>query len=139
MKRPITIGEERGVTLIGQLATLAIMGIAVIVLLSGLSSGSRGISLVQERVTTSNYARRQMEAIKAATYRANPAVDPYPPVPAPGIYTATVSVSYWVSPTFQATVPDPDQGLQFITVTIESTLDPGTALFTLEDYKAERP
>ena len=139
MKRSITIAGERGATLIGQLATLAIMGIAVIVVLSGLSSGSRGISLVQERVTTSNYARRQMEAIKAATYRADPLSEPYPPVPAPGIYTATVAVSYWVSPTFEAAAPYPDQGLQFITVTIESTLDPGTALFTLEDYKAARP
>ena len=138
MKRSITIAGERGATLIGQLAALAVMGIAVMILLSGLSSGSRGISIVQERVTASNYARHQMEAIKAAAYRANPTIQPYPMVPAPGIYTATVAVSYWVSPTFQGTVPATDEGLQFITVTVESTMDPGTDLFNLEDYKSDR-
>ena len=139
MKRTLVISGERGATLVGQLAALAVMGIAVVVLLSGLASGSRGISIVQERVTASNYARHQMEAIKASTYRANPTVLPYPVVPAPGIYTTTVAVSYWVSPTFQTTIPGEDSGLQLITVTVESTLDPGEDLFALEGYKAVRP
>jgi hypothetical protein len=131
-------GDEKGATLVGQLAALGIIGLALIMLLVGLASSGRGLALVQERVMAANCARRQMEAIKAASYRANPTVAPYPTVATTGIYSASVEVSYWISTTFQSAVPGQDYGLQFITVTVYSILDPGEPVLTLEDYKGDR-
>ena len=130
--------EERGTTLVGELVTLAIIGLALIMLLAGLASSGRGLALVQARVMASNCARRQMEAIKAASYRANPTVEPYPTVETTGIYSASVEVSYWISTTFQSPVPGQDYGLQFITVTVYSILDLSEPVLTLENFKGDR-
>lgn len=130
--------QERGSTFVTELVALAIVGLALLILLSAFSPGSAGVAVVQQRVTAENLARGQMETIKAAPYQANPTTVPYPTVSAPSNYTLDIEVSYWVSPTFTSSVPGVDQGLQWITVTVHSLQREGKAVFSLEDYKGDR-
>lgn len=129
---------ERGSTFIGQLVALAIVGSALVLLLGAFAPSGTGVAVVRQRVSAENYARKQMEAIKAAPYQPNPTVQPYPTVAMNPGYSATIEVSYWISATqiFSSTVND--DGLQHITVKVYSVSRPGAPLVTLEDYKGER-
>ena len=83
--------HERGATFVTELVALAIVGLALLVLISAFSPGSAGVAVVQQRVTAENLARRQMEAIKASPYQVNPTTAPYPTVPAPSPVARSVS------------------------------------------------
>lgn len=129
---------ERGSTFIGQLVALAIVGGALALLMGTFAPSGMGVAVVRQRVTAENYARKQMEAIKAAPYQPNPTVQPYPTVEMSSNYGVNIEVSYWVSDTqtFVSTVND--DGLQRITVEVYATERPNEALVTLEDYKGVR-
>ena len=60
------VRDERGSTLVGELIALAIVGTALVALLSGLSTSSLGVRVVEHRVSAENVARSQMEEIKKA-------------------------------------------------------------------------
>ena len=132
--------REGGYTLVGVLVALVIIGAAIMVLLSALSTAGRGVGIMNRRVTAENLACAQMEVIKGANYRANPTVQPYPTIALPSSYTMTIEVSYWVSPTFQSDVPAPadDEGLQRLEIAVYSEMQPGAPLFVLQGYKGER-
>lgn len=133
--------RESGATLVGELLALAIIGSVIVIMLSGLSTSSAGVAIVRQRVTAENYARQQMEMIKAAAYRVDPTAVPYPSVALTSSYTMTVGIRYWISPTFTITVPtaELDQGLQEVTVSVASSRAPETSLFVLQGYKGNRP
>lgn len=135
------VTEERGSTLVGELIALAIIGTALVALLSGLSTSSLGVRVVEHHVSAENVARSQMEAIKAAPYQPNPTAVPYPGVSVPSGYDLTIDVSYWMTATgsFASALPETDSGLQHIRVEVRSTSDPGSISFALEDYKGDRP
>ncbi len=133
--------RERGTTLVGELLAIAIIGTVVVVLLSGLSASGLGVAVVRQRVTAENYARQEMEAIKMASYRANPTTVPYPMVTISAPYSMSVGVRYWISPTFTVSVPvsGTDQGLQEITIDVYAEQATTSPVFTLQGYKGERP
>ena len=127
--------------MVGELIALAIVGTALVALLTGLSTSSLGVRVVEHRVSAENIARSQMEAIKAAPYQPNPTAVPYPTVSVPSGYGLTVDVSYWMTATgtFTSTLPNTDSGLQHIRVEVRSTGDSGSIAFALEGYKGDRP
>ena len=130
--------NERGFSLIEELVALAIMAAAVLMLLGAFSPSSKGVALIRRRVSAETLARSQMEAIKAAPYRSNPAGDPYPAVESTAAYSVTVDVSYWVSPTFEVDPPEADGGLQKVVVSVYALAVPENAMCVLEGYKGDR-
>lgn len=128
-----------GYTLLSVLVALAIIGAALMILLSALSTTSRGVSAVNQRVTAENLARTQMEDIKSADYRPNPTAEPYPTIALPSAYTMTIEVSYWVSSTaqFESSVPATNT-LQRVEISTYSERQPGSPLFVLQGYKGDR-
>ena len=130
--------DQRGGSLVGDLVTLAIIGTALLIMLSGLSTSSGSVALVEQRISAENYARQQMELIKQAEYRANPTAQPYPTIQPSGPYTHSVEVTYWLSATqtFSGSPPATDDGMQKIAVQVYGN---GKLLFALEDYKVNRP
>ncbi|OGO04294.1 MAG: hypothetical protein A2Y73_00175 [Chloroflexi bacterium RBG_13_56_8] len=131
--------NQRGATLLGELLALAIVGGALFILLTGLSTSSRGVAVEEQHVTAENYARKQIEAIKAVPYQANPTVVPYPTIEVEENYEVEVQVTYWLSPTGPfVPVVQPASGLQNIQVQVfaEGESQP---TFILDTYKVDRP
>jgi type II secretory pathway pseudopilin PulG len=122
---------------------MAIIAAALLVLVGGLGVSSTSVRIIEQRVSAENLARRQIELIKAAPYRVNPTTVPYPILSNSGVYSVTVDVSYWVSPTFVSVMPNPttspDSGLQRINVRLHSSQHAGGPVFSLEGYKVNRP
>ena len=137
LKAVIMLSGDSGSTLVGELVAVAILGLALVVLLSAISTGMMGMAIVEKRVAGENLARRQLEEIKAADYQANPTVQPYPAIPVDGPYSVTVTVTHWVSPTgpFATAMQSPDSGLQCIAVTVSHDGEPAARL---EGFKVRR-
>jgi type II secretory pathway pseudopilin PulG len=133
--------DQRGASLISELLALSIVGATLLILLNGLSVSSRGAMLVERRVSAENHARRQIEAIKTAPYQANPTAVPYPMIETTNAYTVAVTVEGW-NPAVETFEPLPlaeDSGLQRVIVAIYAGMDPAGPVFSLEDYKGDRP
>ena len=132
LKAVIMLSGDSGSTLVGELVAVAILGLALVVLLSAISTGMMGMAIVEKRVVGENLARRQLEEIKAAEYQEN-----YPAIPVASPYSVAVTVTHWVSPTgpFTTAMQSPDSGLQCITVTVSHDGEPATRL---EGFKARR-
>jgi type II secretory pathway pseudopilin PulG len=133
-----TAAREGGYSLISILVAMAIIGLTLMILLTGLSTAALGTAIVTQRTAAENYGRTQMEMIKAAPYSPDPTAEPYPLIGSLGVYTAEVSVRYWISPTFTSTPPEEDEGLQEITISIFSSRMDGGPVFRLQGYKGER-
>ncbi len=130
---------EGGYTLISLLVALSIIGLSLMMLLTGLSTAALSTAIVTQRTAAENYARTQMEIIKAAPYSPNPTAVPYPMIESMGVYTAEVGVRYWVSPTFTTEMPETDEGLQEITINVYSSqMAGGMPVFRLQGYKGAR-
>jgi len=130
---------QRGSSFVGELVTLAIIGATLFILVTALTTGARGVATVEKRVSAQTLARRQMEAIKAAPYQANPTAVAYPAIGDTGGYSMGVTVTHWLSPTgpFQAAIPAQNSGLQKVRIEVFSDREPGPPVFTLEDYKGD--
>jgi len=131
------LSRERGSTLVGELVAVAILGMALVVLLSAISTSIMGVAVVERRVVAENLARTQLETVKAAAYQENPILVPYPTIPVTGTYSVAVTVTYWISPTgpFTTALQVPDSGLQCITVTVDNQ---GQSVSRLEGFKVDR-
>ena len=125
IKKRLRISDQSGVGLIESLIAVAIVGIAVTILLLGLSTGSLAVQKNEKRVTAENLARGQMEYVKSQAYDAVPAsYDTVSPLPDDyGLSTNVTSIS------------GRDFNLQKITITV--TYD-GEDILTLEGYKGNR-
>ena len=134
------IKQQRGSTLIGALVMMSIAVTTITIILGGFVTSSRGVAIVSQRITAENYAREQIETIKADTYRANPTTVPYAQITTLDHYTVDIIIGYWITPDgpFAASVQGQDSGLQAITVSVYSTLQPDWPLFTVENYKGIR-
>lgn len=115
---------EDGFTLVEAIIAIALLGIVVLTMVIGMSTGAMAVSDSDEQVTAQGLARSQMEYTKNYTY--NSSAVTYPAITAPDGYTITVVVS---------AVPDTDTNIQKITVTVARN---GATLITLEDYKVNR-
>jgi Tfp pilus assembly protein PilV len=116
--------SERGVALVEVLVAVAVLGAALIVFLSGISTGTIATARSDRQSTAQELARSQMEYVKALPYTAAPAT--YPSVPAPSGYGVTADA---------AAVEHGDASVQLIIVEV---LHEGAVIYTLEGLKVER-
>lgn len=127
--------DQKGVALVEELVTVAIIGLGVVILVAMITTGVLGVRLIDDKVSAETLARSQLEIIKDASYRADPITNPYPVVAAVPGYSVTVSIDYWHAgnANFQSTLRN--DGLQRITVTITSG---GATLLQIAEYKVDR-
>jgi len=116
--------SERGVSLVETLVAVAILGTALVVFMSGLSTGLLATSRNDRLSAAHELARSQMELTKAEPFVAAPHT--YPSAAAPAGYAVTSEAT------------DADNGnpsIQLITVEVSKD---GTLLYTLEGLKVDR-
>ncbi len=129
MKQPwpgrlIAFKDEKGLTLVESLVTIAVASVALVAFAVALSTGSLAVSESDEEVTAQGLARTQMEYIKGYAY--DPEATTYPTVTTTDNYSISVAV---------ATVPAADSNIQKVTATISRS---GQVLLTVQDYKVNR-
>jgi type II secretory pathway pseudopilin PulG len=127
--------SERGATLVEELVTIAIIGMGVVILVVMITTGTLGVSQVDDNVRAQTLARSQIELIKNAPYEANPAVTPYPAVAGISGYSVTLDFEYWNASTGSFQSGWRDDGLQKITVTVSSG---ATQLAQVSEFKVDR-
>ena len=120
------VGDERGFGLVETLAAVAILGVAVVALVLGLSTGLITVREGNQELVAQSLAQTQLEYVKNYPY--DPAVTTYPTVDVdtPEGYSIGVEAG---------SIPDADTDIQRITVTISRD---GEAILTVEDYKVNR-
>lgn len=118
------IGSERGVTLVETLIAVAVLGIAIVVFVAGLSTGTLSTTKIDRLSTAHALARSQMEHTKNEAYTAAPHV--YPSVTTPtGFSVSSEATSIALG----------DAAVQRITVEVS---DATGVVYTLEGYKVNR-
>jgi len=118
------VGNERGFGLVETLAAVAILGVAVVALVLGLSTGSITVREGNQGLVAQSLAQTQLEYVKDYPY--DPAATTYPTVDTPEGYSIGVEAG---------SIPDADTDIQRITVTISRD---GEAILTVKDYKVNR-
>lgn len=118
------VGNERGFGLVETLAAVAILGVAVVALVLGLSTGSITVGEGNQELVAQSLAQTQLEYVKDYPY--DPAATTYPTVDTPEGYSIGVEAG---------SIPDADTDIQRITVTISRD---GEAILTVKDYKVNR-
>jgi len=116
--------SEAGFTLVEALVSVAILTIALVVFLVGLSTGVLATSKADQLSTAHELARSQVELVKEQPFDPVPAA--YPTVTAPPAYAVALDVS---------AIPEGDPGIQLLTVSV--TKD-GQPVYTLQAYKVDR-
>jgi prepilin-type N-terminal cleavage/methylation domain-containing protein len=130
LKRPDRLGRgESGMSLLETLAAMAIIGIVLVIFLSGLSTSSKAAMIADEQSTAESLARTQIEWVKRATYVSGATT--YAPESIPG---SSDYSGYSVNVT-AAALRTPDDGIQKITVTVKHV---GRDVATLDGYKTNR-
>lgn len=127
--------EERGVTLVEELVTIAVIGLGIVILVAMVTTGAIGVRQIDDRVKAETLARSQLELIKDANYQPDPTTNPYPTVSSPPDYQVTVDIAYWNASTETFTPTVRDDGLQQITVSVTSE---GEDLAQVAEYKVDR-
>ncbi len=117
-------GDERGLTLVESLITVAVVGIVLAAFVVALSTGALAVRESDQEVTVQSLARTQMEYTKGYPYDSGATT--YPTVNAPADYSISVAVT---------TVPATDSNIQKVTANISRD---GQVLLTVEDYKVNR-
>jgi type II secretory pathway pseudopilin PulG len=118
--------SEQGFTLVEALVSVAILTLALVVFISGLSTGVLSTSHSDRLSTAHELARSQMEYVKELPYQ-----------PAPATYaTVTPTAGYTVSAA-AADLPGvvSDASIQLVTVSVAKD---GAPVFTLEGYRVDR-
>ncbi len=118
------VGDERGFGLVETLVAVAILGVAVVALVLGLSTGSITVREGNQGLVAQSLAQTQLEYVKNYPY--DPVATTYPTVDTPEGYSIGVEAG---------SIPDADTDIQRITVTISRD---GEAILTVEDYKVNR-
>jgi len=116
--------SEEGFTLVEALVSVAILTLALVVFLSGLSTGVLSSNQSDRLSTAHELARSQMEYTKELAYQAAPSS--YPTVTPPTGYGVTAAAS---------AIAEGDGDVQLVTVQV--TKD-GSTVYTLEGYKVNR-
>jgi type II secretory pathway pseudopilin PulG len=127
--------DERGATLVEELATVAIIGFGLVILVAMITTGVVGVRQVDDEVLAESLARSQLELIKNAAYEPDPGTSPYPtPAPVAG-YAVTVSVEYWNASSSTFTTTQRNDGMQKVTVTVSNGV---SNLVQLATFKVSR-
>ena len=127
--------DQKGVALVEELVTVAIIGLGIVILVAMITTGVLGARQIDDKVSAQALARSQLELIKDAAYQADPISSPYPAVAALPGYAVTLDIDYWHAgnANFQSSLRN--DGLQRITVTVTSG---GATLVQLAEYKVDR-
>jgi type II secretory pathway pseudopilin PulG len=130
--KPGIVQDERGVTLVEAVISIALIGIIGAAIYTGLGTSSTVLLNTDARETAKNLAESQMEDIKGRTFNPGSGSAVYAIAPIPleqqGNYSASIEVIDGLS-----LVPPRDSNIQQIIVTITG---PGIT-YTLEDYKVK--
>jgi prepilin-type N-terminal cleavage/methylation domain-containing protein len=126
LRKLIVFKDEKGLTLVESLVTVAVVGIVIVAFTVALSTGSLAVSKSDQEVTAQSLAQTQMEYIKGYPY--DPAATTYPTVSTTGNYSISVAVA-------RVSDPDADNNIQKVTANISRD---GQVLLTVEDYKVNR-
>jgi len=118
------VWDERGFGLVETLAAVAILGVAVVAFVGGLSSGTIAVREANQELVAQSLAQTQLEYVKDYPYE--PAATTYPIVGTTEGYFICVEVG---------SIPDTDTDIQKITVTISRDEED---ILTVEDYKVNR-
>jgi len=118
------VKSERGFGLVESLAAVAILGVAVVALIIGLSTGSVTVREGNQEAVVQSLAQTQLEYIKNYPY--DPEATTYPTVDTPEGYSISVGVG---------SIPHTDTDIQKITVTVSRGEE---GILTVEDYKVNR-
>jgi prepilin-type N-terminal cleavage/methylation domain-containing protein len=118
------IGSERGVTLVETLIAVAVLGIAIVVFVAGLSTGTLSTTKVDRLATAHELARSQMEHTKNEPYNVAPFT--YPSVSPPAGFSVSSEAT---------SVALGDAAVQLVTVEVS---DAAGVVYTLEGYKVDR-
>ncbi len=118
------VWDERGFGLVETLAAVAILGVAVVAFVGGLSSGTIAVREGNQELVAQSLAQTQLEYVKDYPY--DSAATTYPTVDTPEGYSICVEVG---------SIPDTDTDIQKITVTISRDEED---ILTVEDYKVNR-
>jgi prepilin-type N-terminal cleavage/methylation domain-containing protein len=118
------LGDQRGVGLTESLVAVAILGIALVVFITALSTGLSGVGTVDEQVMAESVARSQLEYTKSQEYLTAPVS--YDTITPPAGFNVTAEASL---------IPDLGAEIQKITVTVYHN---GEVLLVVEDYKVNR-
>ncbi len=117
-------GSERGFTMVETLIAVAVMGTAVVALLSALSTGSIAVTVVEEKVTAGGIARSQLEYTQSLPFQIAPAT------------YATITPNQGYSVTAEAfPVAGTDDDIQRVVVTVYHE---GVSVLSAEAYKMNR-
>lgn len=116
--------DDRGLTLVETLVTVAIVGVALVAFAVALSTGAIAVNESDQEVVVQSLARTQMEYIKGYPYDSEATT--YPTVNTTNNYSISVAVT---------SVPDTDANIQKVTANISRD---GLVLLTVEDYKVNR-
>ena len=116
--------NERGISILEELISLALIALALTIFLGGLSVGSAGVGTVHKRVSSENLARAGLEHIKNVPYKTEAGAYEYDilevPVDAVPGYSLMVAAQTL------------ETNLQLITITVKS----GEQIaFVMEGYK----
>jgi len=122
--KPELLQEEKGLTMVESLVTIAIVGVAVVAFAIALSTGSLAVNEGDQEVMVQSLARTQLEYIKGYPY--DPGASTYPTVNTTDNYSISVAVT---------SIPDTDANIQKITANISRE---GQVILTVEDYKVNR-
>jgi Tfp pilus assembly protein PilV len=116
--------SEQGFTLVEALVSVAILTMALMMFLLGLSTGVLSSAQSDRLSSAHELARSQMEYTKELPYQAAPVT--YATVTPPTGYTVTASAS---------NVPGGDAEIQLVTVAV---MKDGIPVFSLEGFKVNR-
>jgi Tfp pilus assembly protein PilV len=116
--------SERGVALAETLIAVAILGLTLVVLISGLSTGLLATGNADRLSAAHELARAQIEFTKAGAYNAAPYT--YPTVTPPTGYSVTSSAT---------SISGGDANVELVTVQVSKN---GAVVYSLDDYKVNR-
>jgi type II secretory pathway pseudopilin PulG len=120
--------RERGESLLELIIAVAIMGIAVVAIVSGLATSIIVSDVHRKQATAGEYVRSFAESIETAVagsptgYSAtcSPSYGSGFSVPS-GFNAQVATVTYWTGSAFSATCPATDSGMQKVSLKVSST------------------
>lgn len=142
--------SEKGFSLIEVMVAMALMGVAFVAFLTGLSTASKAVSVADERVAMESLARTEMEYVRSQVYSAAPwdytvtssdrsSTDPpswYDSGSKPPLLDSSYA-GYTVAVGAEGLIdPNLDNEIQKITVTV--TFQGGVGTITLNGYRSMR-
>ncbi len=120
--------DERGLSLVEQLISLALLGVLVVTLLYALSGGTVAVGVVDEQTTALNLATSALESVRGMTYVTG-TVAYTPSLAVPPGYEVSVASSAFLSASTVVT------GIQWLTATVTHN---GRVAMEISDLKANR-